>query len=190
MKYANILVSTFAIVLVCVVIGLIFRYKVVLENNYVYVYDNFTKIMSIYTHKGKIFPVDNESKKKYEKIKKDILITVKYDVVACNKDFPLSVLISNTSTEKLLRTEWRLDINEKYDSKSLIKKTNDIIPQYIGNQYVDTTILEPMEKISICYQLPQMTKPFNEDNMIMRAYDVTPTFANVYEGDLDTLSRF
>ena len=47
-----------------------------------------------------------------------------------------------------------------------------------------------MEKISICYQLPQMTKPFNEDNMIMRAYDVTPTFANVYEGDLDTLSRF
>ena len=42
MKYANILVSTFAIVLVCVVIGLIFRYKVVLENNYVYVYDNFT----------------------------------------------------------------------------------------------------------------------------------------------------
>ena len=47
-----------------------------------------------------------------------------------------------------------------------------------------------MENFSACYKLPPMINSFDEKDMVIRTYEITPTFANTFGGDLDTMSRF
>ena len=190
MKCVNTILIAIGFILLCGVILLLFRYKIVSENNHVYIYDICTNKMSIYSPKGKIFPIIGNAENKYENLKKDVSVTAKYNLSLCSKEFPIEVLIVNGSKERVLRTEWRLDVNKKGTSDSLDKKDGELVPHYIGNKYLNTFILEPMENFSACYKLPPMINSFDEKDMVIRTYEITPTFANTFGGDLDTMSRF
>jgi hypothetical protein len=81
-----------------------------------------------------------------DKLEQQVTVQVTYDTQACSTDYPLLIIVGNTSHKTVTRVHWRIDMYRPGYSSNLAGHRND---------YETDKIIGPKKRWRACYRLPQ-----------------------------------
>ena len=85
-----------------------------------------------------------------EKAKNSVTISVEYNSVQCSEEFPLLIVIENSSDRVVSKIEWDIGVFKKGHSTDLSSSG--------FRQYSSDKILSPSESLKLCYSNPNLKK--------------------------------
>jgi hypothetical protein len=81
-----------------------------------------------------------------ERLEQQVSVKATYDIQACDKEYPLLIIVENTSPKTVTHVSWSIDVYRPGYSSNLAGHDNN---------YETDKIMGPRERWRICYQVPR-----------------------------------